>query len=118
MGFGEEQTQRLDFLTETEEPTQFYEPIGPAVKGFRLDSKRRMNRYAITLACATGMIIVWLYGSVNGFMSSALPNFPPMTSVKSIFANPIQTGILSVAALISALWVKVRRKASRLQLKL
>jgi hypothetical protein len=116
MGFGVEQTRGLDFLNETEEPTLFYEPAASMVKGFTPDSKRKMNRYAIILASTAGMIIIWLYSSGNGLVNSALLNFPQMTSLKSIFANPIQTGIVSVIALISAVWVKVRKKSSVLQL--
>ena len=117
VGFGEEQTQRFELLTEEEEPTLLREPVASNVRQFRRDSVRRSGHYIIVLMCTAGMILVWLYSTGRGlFNGMPFNNALQGTSVRSLFTNPIQMGIILVAALTSALWVAVRRRASRLQI--
>jgi hypothetical protein len=117
VGFGEEQTQRFELLTEAEEPTLFHEPVVSTVRQFRRDSVRRSGHYIIVLMCIAGMILVWLYSTGRGlFNGIPFTNALQGLSIRSLFANPIQIGIILMAALTTALWVAVRRRASRLQI--
>jgi hypothetical protein len=117
VGFGEEQTQRLELLTEVEEPTLVHQPVVSNVRPFRRDSVRRSGHFVIVLMCIAGLIVVWLYSTGRGIFNG-LPfnNVLQETSVRSLFANPIQMGIISMAALATALWVALRRRASSLQI--
>jgi len=116
VGFDEEQTQRLELLTETEEPTMFREPIVSTMAQFRRDSVRRSGQYVIVLMCIAGMILVWLYSTGRGlFNGSLFSSVLQAISLQSLFANPLQIGIISITALTTSLWVAIRRRTSRLQ---
>jgi hypothetical protein len=118
VGLGEQQTQSLELIGETEEPTLFSEPATPTVAQFRQETSRRLGNYLIVLMCIGGMIVVWLYSSGRGiFDPSVLNTTVPRTAVQSMFANPLQVGVMSVFALITALWIAVRRRASRLHIQ-
>ena len=115
VGFREEQTESLELLAEIEEPTLLAEPTVPTESPLGTETSRRLGHYAFVLMCVGGMIIVWLYSSGKGMLDpSLLTSLVPKTGVQSIFANPIQVGIVSLFALITAFWVALRRRASRL----
>lgn len=115
VSLGERQTQRLDFLNETEEPTLFSEPTVSTVTQLRSETNRKLGHYIFVLMCVGGMIVVWLYSSGRGLFDTSLLNGVfQKTGVQSVFTNPAQVGIVSVVALVTALWVALRRRASRL----
>jgi hypothetical protein len=117
VGLGE-QTQSLELIAETEEPTLFSEPATPTVAQFRRETSRRWGNYLIVLMCIGGMIVVWLYSSGRGILdASVLNTIVPTTAVQSMFANPLQVGVMSVIAMLTALWIAVRRRASRLHIQ-
>jgi hypothetical protein len=116
MGLGERQTQRLQLLTETEEERAlFSEPTVSTIAHLGGETNRRLGHYAIVLMGVGGMILVWLYGSGRGLFDTSLLNSVfQKTGVQPVFTNPAQVGIVSVIALITALWVALRRRASRI----
>lgn len=119
MGLGEQQTQSLELMGETEEPTLIVEPSTATLAQLRRETSRRLGNYLIVLMCVGGMIIVWLYGSGKGFFeASVLSTTPARTAAQSVFANPLQVGIMSLVAVITALWIAVRRRALRLHLQI
>ncbi len=119
VGFREEQTQGLELLAETEEPTLYSEPIVSTETQNVEENVRRLGHYAFVIMCVAGMIVVWLYSSGKGMLdASLLTGLIPKIGVQSVFTDPIQAGIVSIIAMIMALWVALRRRASRLHLEL
>jgi len=119
VGFREEQTQGLELLAETEEPTLYSEPIVPTETQNYEENVRRLGHYAFVIMCVVGMVVVWLYSSGRGMLdASLLTGLIPKTGVQSVFTDPLQVGIVSIIAMITGLWVALRRRASRLQFPL
>jgi hypothetical protein len=119
VGLGEQQTQSLELISETEEPTLFAEPATSTVEQFRRETGRRLGNYLIVIMCIGGMIVVWLYGSGRGvFDASVLSTILPKAAAQSVFASPAQVGIMSVIAMITAFWIAIRRRASRLHVQI
>jgi hypothetical protein len=116
--FRQEHTHSLDLLEETEEPTLVSELEPPADTTLTREPKR-LGHYVFAVMCAIGMITVWLYSSGKGALDPlVLSGIVARTGVQSIFANPLQIGIISTFALFAALWVALRRRASRLRLQI
>ena len=119
VGFREEQTQGLELLAETEEPTLYSEPIVSTETQIPEENVRRLGHYAFVIMCVVGMVVVWLYSSGRGMLdASLLTGLIPKTGVQSVFTDPLQIGIVSIIAMITGLWVALRRRASRLQFPL
>jgi hypothetical protein len=118
VGFREEQTRSFELLEETEEPTLVSEPDLLTETHFGKEP-RRLGHYAFVLMCVFGMVIVWLYSSGEGMLDpSVLTGIVARTGIQSVFANPLQMGIISTFALFATLWVALRRRASRLRLEI
>ena len=117
VGVGEQQTQSLELIGETDEQGLFSEPTLATVGHTRLETGRNLGRYAIVLMCLGGLAIVWLYSSgrqiFEAFQWDAIVQ---KTGVQSVFANPAQIAIMSIFAMIIALWIAYRRRVSRLQI--
>ena len=61
----------------------------------------------------TGLVVVWLYSSISKpFDLAALNEIIQKSSVRSIFANAAQLGIMALAGLIGALWIRRKRLGS------
>ncbi len=117
VGVGEQQTQSLELIGETEEQGLFPEPTLATVGHTKLEVGRNLGRYAIVLMCLGGLFIVWLYSSGRQiFETTQWDAIVQKTGVQSVFANPAQIAIMSTFAMIIALWVAYRRRASRLQI--
>jgi len=83
----------------------------------RLETGRNLGRYAIVLMCLGGLAIVWLYSSGRQiFEAIQWDAIVQKTGVQSVFANPAQIAIMSIFAMIIALWITYRRRVSRLQI--
>lgn len=110
---GEDQTQRLDFLMENEEPTLSTEPIVSTVTKFKRHSDRKSPHYVTALVSIAGIIMVWLYSSGKSVLAvSNWTGLVHVATVNSAFASPVQIAVISVIALTVAIWVAVRRRAS------
>ncbi|MBO0887726.1 hypothetical protein J2P12_01355 [Candidatus Bathyarchaeota archaeon] len=117
VGFREEQTESLELLEETGEPTLVSEPV-PVTETHFGNEPRRLGHYAFVVMCVVGMTVVWLYSSGRDMLNpSVLTGIVSKTGVQTVFANLVQTGIVSAFALFAALWIAVRRRASRLRLE-
>ena len=117
LGFQEQHTRSLEILGEEDEPTISSESVLSTSTSFRPVLKRKLGHYAIVLMGGLGLVVVWLYSSAKGLMGMALlTSLLQRTGVNSVFANPLEVGIVSLAALVSSLWIAMRRR--RLSLKI
>jgi hypothetical protein len=117
VGFGSQQEEGFDVLNEPEEQRQGSEPTLSTVGQLRLPSNRSLGRIGIIAMCLGGFLIIWLYSSGrNVFNGSQLNTLVQKTGVQSIFSNLPQVAIMSIFAMTIALWIAVRRRASRIQI--
>ena len=115
LGFQEQHTQSLEVLADEDEPTLSAEPVFSAETPFSPVGRRKLGHYVIVVVGGAGLVVVWLYGSVKGLIGTAfLDSILQRMGVHSIFANPAQVGIISLAALLTSVWIAVRRRRARL----
>ena len=117
--FQEQHTQSLAVLAEEEEPTLSSETVLSAHTPFGRVQRKKLGGYVIVAMGGVGLLVVWLYSSAKGFLGTTfLDSVLQKTGVHSVFANPAQVGIISLAALIMSVWVAARRRRSRLQIQI
>ncbi|GEM_PF-4647813 len=117
VGFGSQQEEGFDLLNEPEEQRQGSEPTLSTGGQLRLPSNRSVGRIGIIVMCLGGFLIIWLYSSGRSvFNGSQLNTLVQKTGVQSIFSNLPQVAIMSIFAMTIALWIAVRRRASRIQI--
>jgi len=117
VGFGSQQEEGFDVLNEPEEQHQGSEPTMSTVGQLRLPSNRSLGRIGIIAMCLGGFLIIWLYSSGRNVLNgSQLNTLVQKTGVQSIFSNLPQVAIMSIFAMTIALWIAVRRRASRIQI--
>lgn len=119
LGFQEQHTRSLEVLAEGEEQTLSSEPVLSAETPYGPVPRRKVGHYAIVAMGGIGLAVVWVYSSAKaligtGFVDSILQR----TGIHSVFSNPAQVGIVSLAALITSVWVAGRRKRARLQIQI
>ena len=118
LGFQEQQTQSLEVLAE-QEPTLSSETALSADTPFGQVPRKKLGHYVILAMGGLGLVVVWLYSSAKGLVGAAfLDSVLQRTGVHSVFANPAQVGIISLAALITSVWVAARRRRARLQIQI
>ena len=119
LGFQEQHTQSLEVLAEGEEPTLSSEAVLSAETPFGQIPRRKIGHFVIVAMGGLGLLVVWLYSSAKGLIGAALLDSAlQKTGVHSVFANPAQVGIISIAALITSVWVATRRRRARLQIQI
>jgi hypothetical protein len=111
---GDNDSLRLDEIAEREELSQFQgfspEPALPSL----MAKKRSFGPLAFIFMLLTGLTIVWLYSSISKpFDLASLNGIIQKSGVQSVFANEAQVGIIALVALIGALWIHRRGRASR-----
>ena len=113
----EEDQVRLDEIAETEDLSRFQGfNIEPA-SALRTAEKRSFGHLAFVFMLLIGLAIVWLYSSISKpFDLASLNGIIQKSGVPSIFANQAQLGIIALAAVIGALWIRHRRLGSSLNL--
>jgi hypothetical protein len=117
VGFGSQQEEGFDVLNEPEESRSDSESTISTVGQLKLPGNRSLGRIGIIAMCLGGFLIIWLYSSGrNVFNASQLYTLVQRTGVQSIFSNLPQVAIISFFAMTIALWVALRRRASRLQI--
>jgi hypothetical protein len=91
--------------------------MAPAITSFGRPRGRGFGYYAILMMGVAGMIAVWFYSSGrNVFNSTVLVNFIQKTNVRSVFANPVEIGVISLFSLAIASWIALRRRSSHVNL--
>jgi hypothetical protein len=117
VGFGSQQEEGFDVLNEPEGSTPDSESTISTVGQLKLSGSRSLGRIGIIAMCLGGFLIIWLYSSGrNVFNASQLDTLVQRTGVQSIFSNLPQVAIMSFFAMTIALWIALRRRASRLQI--
>ncbi len=114
---GERDQVRLEEIAETEDLRQFQgfspEPASPSI----MAKKRSFGHLAFVFMLLSGLTVVWLYSSISKPLDLAsLNEIIQKSGVQSIFANRAQLGIIALAALLGALWIRRRRRGSSLRL--
>jgi len=114
---GEDDSVRLEEIAGTEELIRFQgfnsEPAFPSI----VAKKRNLGHLAFVFMLLTGLTVVWLYSSISKpFDLASLNSIILKSGIQSIFANKAQLGIIALAALIGALWIRHRRRGSSMQL--
>ena len=119
LGFQEQHTQSLEVLAEGEEPTLSSETVLSTETPFGQVPRKKLGHYAIVAMGGVGLIVVWLYSSAKSLIGTAfLDSVLQRTGVHSVFANPAQVGIISLAAIITSAWVAARRRRARIQIQI
>ena len=114
---GENDSLRLEEIAGTEELIQFQgfnpEPAFPSA----VAKKRSFGHLAFAFMLLTGLIVVWLYSSISKpFDLASLNGIIQKSGIQSIFTNQAQLGIIALAALLGALWIRHRRRESSMRL--
>jgi hypothetical protein len=116
---GKNDQVRLEEIAEIEDLSLFqglnYKPA-PASK---MAEKGSFAHLAFVFMLLVGLTVAGLYGSLSKPIDLASLNaIIQKSGVSSIFANPAQLGIIALAAVIGALWIRHRRRVSSLHLLL
>lgn len=108
-----EENRGFEEVVETEDANQFQGPDLPPTSQPRIGKNRSFGQLAATLMVLGGFIAVWAYGSVTKAYDLSFLARPILDSgAPVVFANPAQVGVISVAVLLIALWVRRRRRNS------
>ena len=115
---GKEDRVALDEISETEDLIRFQglnpEPVSPSM----IEKKTGYGHLVFVFMLLTGLTVVWLYSSISKPFDLALLNGVLQKSgVQSIFADMSQLGVIALAALVGALWIRRKRQGSSLQLR-
>jgi hypothetical protein len=114
---GEKDQIRLEEIAEMEDLSQLQrfnpEPASPSM----MAKKGSLGHLAFVFMLLGGLTVVWLYSSISKpFDLASLNGIVQKSGVQSIFANQAQLGIVALAALLGALWIRRRRRGSGIQL--
>jgi hypothetical protein len=108
---------RIEDIVETEDLSQF-QGFGPEAASSSPTAKERsVGHIAFVFMLFAGLTVVWLYNSISKrFDLASLIGIIQKSGVQSVFANQTQLGIIAMAALLGALWIRHRRRGSSLHL--
>ena len=115
---GKEDQLTLEEIAETEDLSRFQgfnpEPDSP----FIMAGRKSYGHLVFVFMLLTGLTVVWLYSSISKpFDLSSLDGVLQKSGVQSIFANMSQLGVIALAALVGALWIRRKRRGSSPQLR-
>ncbi len=95
-----------------------WDPITAPVVPTRIRKERDFGRFAFALMLLAGLSVLTLYGFLTKAYDPSLVNkLLQYSSVQTIFAQPLQVGIIAASALLAAIWITRRRKSSNLHLQ-
>ena len=78
-----------------------------------MEKKKGYGHLVFVFMLLIGLTVVWLYSSISKPLDLALLNGVLQKSrVQSIFANLSQLGVIALAALVGALWIRRNRRGS------
>ena len=114
---GKKDQVALEEIAETEDLSPFQgfspEPEPPSIDA----GKTGYGHLVFVFMLLTGLAIVWLYSSISKpFDLASLNGVLQKSGVQTIFANLSQLGIIALAALVGALWIRRKRRGSSPQL--
>jgi len=114
---GDRDHVRFEDIVEMEDQSQF-QGFGPeAASRSPTRKERNLGHIAFVFMLLVGLTVVWLYSSIsNRFDLALLIGIIQKSGVQSVFANQAQLGIIAMAALLGALWIRHRRRGSSLHL--
>ena len=115
---GKEDQLTLEEIAETEDLSRF-QGFNPEPDSLFMMAWRKGYRHLVfVFMLLTGLTVVWLYSSISKpFDLSSLNGVLQKSGVQSIFANMSQLGVIALAALVGALWIRRKRRGSSLQLR-
>jgi hypothetical protein len=78
-----------------------------------VDEKKGFGHLVFVFMLLCGLMVVWLYSSISKpFDMASLNGIIQKSGVQAIFANLAQLGIIALAALVAALWIRRKRRGS------
>ena len=115
---GKEDQVTLEEIAETEDLSRF-QGFNPEPDSLFMMAWRKGYRHLVfVFMLLTGLTVVWLYSSTSTPVDlSSLDGVLQKSGVQSIFANMSQLGVIALAALVGALWIRRKRRGSSLQLR-
>ena len=115
---GKEDQLTLEEIAETEDLSRF-QGFNPEPDSLFMMAWRKGYRHLVfVFMLLTGLTVVWLYSSTSTPVDlSSLDGVLQKSGVQSIFANMSQLGVIALAALVGALWIRRKRRGSSLQLR-
>ena len=114
---GRDYSVRLEEIVGTEELTLFqgFNPE-PALNSM-IPKKRNVRQPAFVFMLVAGLTVIWLYSSISKpFDLTSLNWIIQRSGIQSIFTNQARLGIIALAAVLGALWIRHRRRGSSLRL--
>ena len=107
----------LEEIAETEDLSRFQGFNTEPTSASMTTKKRSFGHLAFVFMLLIGLIVVWTHSSISKpFELASLNGIIQKSGVPSIFASQVQFGIIALAALLGALWIRRRRRGSSLQL--
>ena len=115
---GKEDQVTLEEIAETEDLSRF-QGFNPEPDSLFMMAWRKGYRHLVfVFMLLTGLTVVWLYSSTSTPVDlSSLDGVLQKSGVQSIFADMSQLGVIALAALVGALWIRRKRRDSSLQLR-
>ncbi len=114
---GEKDQVRLEEIAETEDLNRFHGFNPEPASTLMTPEKRKLGHLAFVLMFLIGLTLVWLYSSTSKpFDLASLNGIIQKSGFQSIFANQAQLGIIALAAVIGAFWIRDRGRSSCLHL--
>jgi hypothetical protein len=110
---GEKDQVALEEIVETEDLSRF-QGVNPEPKSSSMvETNAGFGHLVFVLMLLSGMTVVWLYSSISKpFDLTSLNGIIQKSGVQAIFANLTRLGIIALAALAGALWIRRKRRGS------
>ena len=114
---GEDDSVRLEEIAGTEELIQIQRFNPEPALTSKIPKKRSVGQLAFVFMLLTGLTVIWLYSSISKpFDLTSLNGIIQRPGIRSIFANQARLGIIALASVLGALWIRHRRRGSSLRL--
>ena len=109
---GEKDRVALEEIVEREDLRRF-QGFNPESKSSLVEKNAGFGHLAFVFMLLGGLTVVWLYSSISKPFDLTLLNGTNQKSgVQAIFANLTRLGIIALAALAGALWIRRKRRGS------
>jgi len=113
---GKEDHVALEEIAETEDVSRFQGFNPEPESSTMVERKTDYGHLVFVFMLLIGLTVVWLYNSPSKpFDLTPLNRVLQKSDVQSIFANLSQLGIIALAALVGALWIRRKRRGSSQQ---
>ena len=114
---GENDQVRLEEIAEIEDLSRFQGLNHEPEAASKTAERGRFADLAFIFMLLIGLTVAWLYGSISKpFDLASLNAIIQKSSVPLIFADQAELGIIALAAVIGALWIRQRRRVPSLRL--